>query len=74
VKCLKSRLTSALPKQREEKRNEEKHEGNLFLTLAARSQCGRFSGCVAGQAADNMQILRDKIKADKKLLVAATWN
>jgi hypothetical protein len=44
----------------------------LFLTLAASITILLFSPAVSqDKPADNMQILREKIKADKKLLVAA---
>ena len=47
----------------------------FFLTLAAAITIWFVSPVVAqDKPADNMQILRDKIKADKKLLVAANMD
>jgi hypothetical protein len=55
-------------KQKGEKQMKKSMKGILFLTLMAAITMWFVSPVVAQ---DNMQILRDKIKADKKLLVAA---
>lgn len=49
-----------------------KRKGSLFLTLAAMITIFMVSPALSqDKPADNMQLLRDKIKADKKLVVAA---
>jgi hypothetical protein len=50
-------------------------KATFFLTLAAAVTVLIFSPAVSqDKPADNMKILRDKIKADKKLLVAANMD
>jgi Spy/CpxP family protein refolding chaperone len=60
------------PNRKGEKEMKRKNLAILILTLAAVMTILVVSPAVSqDKPADNMQILRDKVKADKKLLVAA---
>jgi polyhydroxyalkanoate synthesis regulator phasin len=66
------RLTFCITKDRKEKKMKKNIKVTFLLTLAAAITILLVSPVVSqDKPADNMQILLDKVKADKKLLVAA---
>jgi len=71
-KWIINRRLSTAPNRKGEKEMKRKNLAILVLTLAAMMTILVVSPAVSqDKPADNMQILRDKIKADKKLIVAA---